>query len=93
MCVIIRLKFNIFNLWEVIYLSMDYSKLRGRIIEKYQTQGNFANEINLSERSLSLKLNGMIDWKQTEIVKAVDLLGIPMQEIDQYFFKTKVQNV
>lgn len=76
-----------------MYLSMDYSKLKGRIVEKYQTQGNFANEINLSERSLSLKLNGVIDWKQTEIVKAVELLGIPMQEIDQYFFKTKVQNV
>ena len=74
-------------------MSMDYSKLRGKIIEKYQTQGNFANEINLSERSLSLKLNGIIDWKQTEIVKAVDLLGIPMQEIDQYFFKTKVQSI
>lgn len=74
-------------------MSMDYSKLKGRIVEKYQTQGNFANEINLSERSLSLKLNGVIDWKQTEIVKAVELLGIPMQEIDQYFFKTKVQNV
>ena len=93
MCVIIRLKFKMFNLLEVIYLSMDYSKLRGKIIEKYQTQGNFANEINLSERSLSLKLNGIIDWKQTEIVKAVDLLGIPMQEIDQYLFKTKVQSI
>lgn len=72
---------------------MDYSKLKGKITELYSTQGNFAKALNMSERSLSLKLNSEIDWKQTEIVNAINLLGIPKKEIDQYFFTAKVQNI
>lgn len=41
-------------------MSFDYSKLRGRIVEKFGTQVNFAKAIKLSERTLSLKLNGKI---------------------------------
>ena len=72
---------------------MDYSKLKGKIIEKYSTQANFSKALNISERSLSLKLNSEVDWKQSEIFKATKLLGIPNDEIDQYFFKVKVQNI
>ena len=43
----------------------DYSKLNGAIIEKYGTQYNFAKAMNLSERSISLKLNGKVTWKDT----------------------------
>lgn len=74
-------------------MPMDYSKLKGRIVEKYETQSNFAEAIGLSERSLSLKLNGSVDWKQREILKAMDLLDISAEEIEQYFFKLKVQNI
>lgn len=37
----------------------DYSKLNGRIVEICGTQANYAKAINLSERSVSLKLNNL----------------------------------
>lgn len=70
----------------------DYSKLIGRIIEKYSSQSNFANAMNLSEHSISLKLNCKVGWKQREISEACNLLKIPVKEISDYFFKEKVQN-
>lgn len=72
-------------------MSYDYSKLSGRIVEKYETQAKFANAMNLSEHSISLKLNGKVGWKQNEITKACKLLGLALTEIPTYFFVTKVQ--
>ena len=69
----------------------DYSKLRGKIIEKFGNNSSFANEIGISERTLSLKLHNKIAFKQTEIDKAVIVLNIPINEISEYFFKKKVQ--
>lgn len=67
------------------------NKLKGRIIEKFGTQGNFAKAMKMSERTLSLKLDNQVDWKQSEIVKACELLEIPKEEIADYFFTLKVQ--
>lgn len=64
----------------------DYSKLLGRITEKVGTQGKFADKMGLSERSISLKLNGKIGWKQCEIIKACEVLEIRDIEIPSYFF-------
>lgn len=69
----------------------DYSKLSGRIVEKCETQAKFADAMDISERSISLKLNGKVGWKQNEIVKACDVLGIAIAEIPTYFFAVKVQ--
>lgn len=67
-------------------MTFDYSELSGRIVAKYGTQYNFAIAIGLSERSLSLKLNNKVPWKNTEIMRAVVLLEINPEEIPQYFF-------
>lgn len=72
-------------------MSFDYSKLLGKIVEVYGTQQKFSDAMNLSERSISLKLNGKTGWKQSEIVQASNLLGIPAELISQYFFAQKVQ--
>ena len=64
----------------------NYSKLLGRIVEKTGTQSNFADRMGLSERSVSLKLNGKVGWKQNEIVKACEVLDIHESEIPVYFF-------
>ena len=69
----------------------DYSKLIGMIVEKFKTRYNFAAALGLSERSLSLKLNGKVSWTQKEIAKACELLAIPDTEIPFYFFAVKVQ--
>ena len=70
----------------------DYSKLSGRIVEKYETQAKFACAMGLSERSISLKLNGKVGWKQSEILQACKLLDIPVSQIPAYFFSVKVQD-
>lgn len=64
----------------------NYSKLLGRITEKVGTQGAFAEKMGLSERSVSLKLNGKVGWKQAEIAKACEVLSIQDSEIHSYFF-------
>ena len=64
----------------------NYAKLLGRIVEKVGTQSNFADRMELSERSISLKLNGKVGWKQSEIAKACEVLAIEDHEIPTYFF-------
>ncbi len=71
----------------------DYSKLRGRIIEKFHSQSAFAAKNNMSNRSMSLKLNNGIRLSQEEIIKWSELLDINREEIPQYFFKQKVSNM
>ena len=75
---------------EVIYL-YNYSKLSGRIVEVCGTRQEFAKRIGLSERSVSLKLNGNREFKQNDIEKACFALHIPREEIPDYFFTQNVQ--
>lgn len=74
-------------------MSFDYSKLKGKIIEIYGTQREFARALGISERTLSLKLNGKIFWGQDEISKTLDLFGINKKEVCKYFFTNKVQKI
>lgn len=74
-------------------MEYDYSKLSGKIREVYGKCAAFAVAMNLSERSLSLKLNNKVSWKQCEMDKACELLGIPVCDIWLYFFAHKVQTV
>lgn len=71
-------------------MSFDYSKLYARIIEKFGTQYNFSKALNLSERTVSLKLNNHIAWKSSEIEKVINLLDLSVNDIPQYFFVKKV---
>lgn len=64
----------------------NYSKLLGRIVEKVGTQSSFAEKMGLSERSISLKLNGKVGWKQSEISQACEVLEICDSDIPGYFF-------
>lgn len=74
-----------------VKMSFEYSKLAGKIKEKFDTQTNFAKELGMSERSLSLKMNNCRAWKQIEMVKACELLAIDINNINEYFFTEKVQ--
>ena len=72
-------------------MAFDYRRLRGRIVEKYGCQRNFADAFPISERSLSLKLNSAVFFKQPEINRACEMLDISTDEIPSYFFVPKVQ--
>lgn len=74
-------------------MPIDYSKLKGRIVEKCGTQGNFAQKMGLSERTVSLKLSGKIPFKQPEILKALEVLDLSEEDIQAYFFVVKVQEL
>jgi hypothetical protein len=76
---------------EVIMLSFDYSKLRGKIREIFGTEERFAKEMALSTVSLSFKLNGKREWTQQEINRACELLTLEREDIPEYFFKLKIK--
>ncbi len=71
----------------------DYTKLEGRIIEKFGTRDSFAKALNLTPKSLSEKLNNKTIWKQPQISKARELLDISEEDTYLYFFKYKVQEL
>ena len=72
-------------------MAFDYSKLRGKIIGKFGSQMSFAKAMDISERTLSLKMSGKRTWKQPEICLAINLLGLSNEDISDYFFALKVQ--
>lgn len=69
----------------------NFDKLTGLIVEKFKTKKNFSKSINLSERSVYLKLQGKVEFKPSEIDKACELLDIKIEDIPIYFFDKKVQ--
>ena len=70
----------------------DYSALSGEINRQFGTRYNFAKSMGLSERSLSLKMTGKVDWRQKEIQRACQILGIADQDVVRFFFTLKVQH-
>ena len=68
-----------------------YDKLRGLIKEKFGTQDEFAKSLGMSRTSLNLKLNNASEFSQKEIIRAANLLGITLSEVDEYFFTLKVK--
>ncbi len=74
-------------------MAFDYSKLRGRIVEKFGSQSSFAEALGCSERTLSMKMTGKISWKQPEMIKALSLLGLSDEDVQEYFFSMEVQNI
>lgn len=69
---------------ESVYYS--YSKLKGRITERYGTQVNFAKKLGISKNSMSKKLTGKTEFSQSDIEKWSELLGIGKGEYEEYFF-------
>ena len=74
-------------------MAFNYNKLRGKIVEIYGSQIEFAKAMKWSEKTLSLKLNGKVPWKQTDIMTAVQLLRLYKSDIQDYFFAVEVQNI
>ena len=69
----------------------DYSKLKGRIVEKLGSQSIFAERMKLSDTTIYSKLAGKIEFKQSEILKACKILDIEVNNIGPYFFNYQVK--
>lgn len=72
-------------------MSFNYSKLRGRIKEKFETQERFAQKMGMSRTTLSQKLNNLNEFTQQEINNATELLELSLEDISVYFFNVDVQ--
>lgn len=68
----------------------DYSKLKGRIIEMYDSFGSFAEAIGISRQAVSNVLNGHTQFTASSIELWRNALDIPASEIGLYFFTLKV---
>ena len=68
----------------------DYSKLRGRIVEKYGTLSAFAEELGTSLVVVSNKMNNKAGFTRADIEKWSGLLDISGMEYDAYFFAHQV---
>lgn len=65
-------------------------RLQARIVEKFGTQKAFADAIGMEKSTLSRYLSQGKDWKGSLMIKAVEVLEIPVDEIDAYFFEPAV---
>lgn len=68
----------------------DYSKLRGRIVEKKTTQSKLSEALGISEQAFSKKMCNTIRFSPSDIVMLCKILDIPSSEIGAYFFTPAV---
>ena len=63
-----------------------FGKLREKIKLVFGTQKAFAKAMEMNVATLNLKLNSKAEWTMGEIEKVCALLGISLDEINEYFF-------
>ena len=73
-----------------VKMAFDFSKLKGRIVEKYGSQTAFVKEFGISENSFSLKMNNKVRFSADDIMKIAEMLEIAKDEVGVYFFTEKV---
>lgn len=66
-------------------MNFDYSKLRGKIFEKFRCQRQFAQALGISPATLNSRLSGKLPFTAPEIFTAITLLEIDPSEISKYF--------
>ena len=68
---------------------MNYSFLRGKIIENCGNLKNFAQKLEISKQELSNKLNNKSSFSQFQIQKAIEILNLNNEEVAKCFFVKK----
>ena len=67
-------------------MAFDYSKLRGRIKEKFGSEREFAKALGISAPTLSSKLNNTTDWTSDQVLISCELLDIEPAEMSIFFY-------
>ena len=65
---------------------MNYEELRVVMMRKKITNREMAAKLSLSEQALYNKLNGVTEFKNSEIKKITTLLGLSMDDVNLIFF-------
>lgn len=68
-------------------MNYNYAKLKGRIVEKFGTQGKFAAALGVVPLTVSRKLNGDVAFSRDDILIWSSLLEIEKSDIPAYFFE------
>lgn len=71
-------------------LEFDYSKLRGRIVEKFGNYAAFFKKLDITEVQASKKLNGKAGFSQEDMIRWGGLLDISSEEMGLFFCTLKV---
>ena len=69
----------------------DFSALRQKIADKYNTECAFATQIGMNKHQLSYRFRCLTPFKVEEILKICELLDIETGEIGFYFRTPPVQ--
>jgi len=69
-----------------------YSRLHGKIIEKYGNVSQFAKACGLSRVSVDNKLEGRTAFTKRDMEHWSELLGISTDKISEYYFESKVES-
>ena len=67
-------------------MAFEYQKLKGRIVEKFGTQGKFAKTLGVHQNTVSRKMKGEIAFTREDMLIWAELLGIERKDIGNYFF-------
>lgn len=67
-------------------IKYNYNALRAQMHDKGVTQKECAERIGVSESHFCQKMAGNFDFKQSEIAKLCDLLGIEISNVKKFFF-------
>lgn len=71
-------------------ICFDYSRLKGRIVEKCGSQKAFAALLGISECTLTAKLSCASYFTQGEMLRAMEILEIEPGFASAYFFTVRV---
>ena len=75
-----------------LVLDKPYHNLKGIIVSKGLKQKDIAEKLDMDKSTLSMKLNRYRgrDFTFSEASKLAELLGVKMEDFQQYFFTLKV---
>lgn len=69
---------------------MAYNKLKGRIVEKFGSQGKFAAALGMTENTVSRKMQDKVEFSKDDMVRWAELLDIDSSEFWDYFFADRL---
>ena len=72
-------------------IKFNYDALKTRIREVYGTEEDFAKAMEWTPAKLTGKLSNKTEWELPEVIRAVDLLKIPKDQIESCFFTEEPQ--
>lgn len=72
---------------------MNRPRIRGRIVELFGSQQNFARHLGQTEQTVSKKLRGKATFSQEDIIRWCEALQIPAGEVGEIFFAPELSKL